>query len=691
MKLWRSLLAVVLAMLMMASMSVCAFAYTDVDPATNSYYDYIDLVDSLGLITANKMGDFSPKNYFTRGDALITAYRMIYGGDEGLEAYNNNAFLFDDVDDSHPIMPYVNWAYDNNLITNELAERNFGAAEPISAPEFLTLFVKVGNINPSTSASGDGMDDMDDMGDMGGMDDGMMMLSLDEETPADDGMYEGDDSLADGEGTVASDLVYPDSYVDAAFSWAGDIFGDEPTITREMAAMAIAQLLWYQDDGTPIDLTTLVDDAGNRLDCFATNVYGLNKVNLTIRATADRTMGYEFEGDVLLSNGSILTTDEDLSPYIGHSVTVTFRDLNSSSTLTEDEQIISYTLNSMMLMKPALADITFTNYTEFTVSSMGMEFYITGATELYYNDEPWNEDPLNNLITIAGGAGGTITTRPNMSFTLVPSDIFDPESNKNLIIEGFVEEHHPAKIVDISDGVYTLYDYYARGTENEYISFSINDIVFQTSASAVGDYVNFYTTNGTCYLLDGSAIKTKITSMKGNDLTLEDGTVLTPHQLFKRSSMLPVMDTELIVVTEDVDGTYYLAWEYANAKEKTPALILSFTENLDSVTYHVYDCPTGEEIDIEVPVDNIYTTTQIGEGEFIYYSMDQSGVYSAVRANVSEKVHLGVETEDYFVESTTGTEYKKSSYYYGNMYTDTFKADYYKMILDVTGNVLALI
>ncbi len=664
MKLWKSLLAAVLSMLLMASMSVCAFAYTDVG-ADNSYFEYIDVVDSLGLITANKMGDFSPKNYYTRGDALITAYRMIYGSDEGLDAYKSNMYLFDDVDDMHPILPYVNWAYDNGLITNELAERNFLPAEPISAPEFLTLFVKVGNINPVASGGDGGMDDM---------------------MP-----YSEEDGLADGEGTVGSQLVYPDSYVDAAYSFAGDIMGDEAKITRELAAMAIAQLLWYQDDSTPIDLTTVVDDYGNRLDCFATNVYGLNKVNLTIRATKNRTLGYEVGGDVLLSNGSILTTEEDLSAYVGHSITVTYCDNDRSGTLTEDEKIVSYVLNSMMLMEPALSDINFSSYTDFTVSAMGMSFYITNATKLYYNDELWNQDPLNNLITIAGGVGGTITTRPNMSFTVIPSDIFDPVSNNNLVMEVFVEEHHPAKIIDVSDGVYTLYDYYARGTEKEYVNFSTSDIVFNTSATSVGDYVNFYTSGGKCYLLDGSAKKVKLSKVEGNDLLLEDGTRLTPHQLFKRASTLPALNTELIVITEDVDGTFYLGWEYANAKEKTPALILSFVENLESVTYHIYDCSTATETDIEVPTDNIMSSTQIVDGEFIYYSIDTEGAYSVVRANVSDKVHLGVETKDYFVESTTGTEYKKSAYYYGNMYTDTFKADYYKMVMDVAGNVLALI
>ena len=686
MKLWKSLLAAVLSVLLIASMSVCAFAYTDVG-AESSYYEYINVVDSLGLITANKMDDFSPKNYYTRGDALITAYRMIYGSDEGLEEYANNMYLFDDVDDMHPVLPYVNWAYDNGLITNELAERNFQPAEPISAPEFLTLFVKVGNIDPTASSGGNmGGDEMGG-GEMG---DDMMPFALAEETPEEETPEE-DEGLADGEGTVDSGLVYPDSYIDAAYSFAGDIMGDEAKITRELAAMAIAQLLWFQDDSTNIDLTTLEDGYGNRLDCFATNVYGLNKVNLTIRATKDRTLGYEVSGDVLLSNGSILETDEDLSAYVGHSITVTYCDTDRSGTLTEDEKIVDYVLNSMMFLDPPLSDITFSSYTDFMVSALGMTFYITNASKLYYNDELWNQDPLNNLITIAGGVGGTIKTRPNMSFTVIPSDIFDPVTNNNLVMEVFVEEHHPAKIIDVSDGVYTLYDYYARGTKNECVSFSTSDIVFETSATSVGDYVNFYTTGGKCYLLDGSAKKVKLSKVEGNDLLLEDGTRFTPHQLYKRSSNLPALNTELIVVTEDKDGSYYLSWEYANAKEKTPALILSFVENLETVTYHIYDCTTDTETDIEVPTDNIMSASRIEEGEFIYYSMDTEGAYSVVRANVSEKVHLGVETDTYFVESGTGTEYKKSAYYYGNMYTDTFKADYYKMILDVAGNVLALI
>ena len=665
MKLWRSLLATVLVVLLMASMSVCAFAaYTDV-AESNSYYEYIKVVDSLGLISANTMGDFSPKNYYTRGDALITAYRMINGSDEGLEDYAIDQYLFDDVDSEHPVLPYLNWAYDNNLITNELEEKIFAPAEPISAAEFLTLFVKVGNINPAASA--------------GSSDGGMMMMS--EETTG-----------GDGEGTVAEELIYPDSYIDAAFDFAGDIMGDEETITREMAAMAIAQLLWFQDSGTPIDLTTLETDSGERLDCFATNVYGLSKVNLSIRATANRTMGYDFDGDVLLSNGCVMESEEDLSKYIGHPIVVTYRDMDRSGTLTQDEEIISYLLNSLMILNPELSEIMLMDYTTFSVSTIGLSFNITNATKFYYNDQIWGEDPLINLVSIVGGTGSVIANRPNMVFTVVPSEVFDPVSGVSLVLEVFVEEHHPAKIVDVADGVYTLYDYYARGTDKEYVSFATNDIVFNTSASSVGDYVNFYTTGDKCYLLEGSALKTKITAMNGTSLTVEDGTVLTPHQMYKRASTLPEIGTDLVVITEDVNGTYYLGWEYPNSQEKTPALVLNYTENMNGVSYLIYDCSTGAETTIEVPTDNIFATSRIEKGEFIYYSIDTAGNYSVVRANLSEKeVHLGVETEEYFVESNTGTEYKKSKYYYGNMYSDTFKPDDYKFVLDVSGNVLALL
>ncbi len=660
MKLWRSLLAVVLAVMLIASMSVSAFAYTDVLEG-DTYYDYVHIVDSLGLIPANNVGDFNPKGYYTRGEALITAYRMINGGDEGKEEYESDMGLFEDVDSAHPLLPYLNWAYDNSLITNELEEKKFHPADPISAAEFLTLFVKVGNIDPNASASeGEG-------------------------APMSGG---------DGAGTTAGELSYPESYIDAAYDFAGDILGDEETITREMAAMAIAQLLWYQDSETSIELTTLVDDQGNLLDNLATKVYGLNKVSLTIRATADRTMGFEFDGDVLLSNGSVMSTDEDLSPYIGHPIVVTYRDMDRSNTLTEDEEIISYLVNSLMIVKPEQAEIALTDNTTFTVNTMGMYFYMTNATRFYYNDRLWPEDPAINLINIAGSTGSksVIVNRPNMVFTVIPSEIFDSVTNNCLILEVFVEEHHPAKIVDVTDGVYTLYDYYARGTDKEYVQFSTDKIVFKTGNSSVGDYVNFYTAGDTCYMLDGSAIKTKIDSVApGNVLVLEDGTKLTPHHLYQRSNTIPEAGKEMVIITEDVAKTHYLAWEYPNAVEKMSAMIISMTENLETVTYVLHDCTTGQQITIDVLLDNIYATSRIEAGEFIYYSKDTNGQYSVVRANVSEKVKLGVETEGYFVESSTGKIYNKSKYYYGNLYTDTFKEDYYKMVLDVSGNVLALI
>lgn len=665
MKLWRSLLATVLAVMLILSMSVSAFAYTDV-PESDSYYEYVHIVDSLGLIPANTMGDFNPKGYYTRGEALITAYRMINGGDDGLDDYGEDMSLFEDVDSMHPILPYLNWAYDNSLITNELEEKMFRPADPISAAEFLTLFVKVGNIDPFAAAEG---------GEGG-----------------EGGEFSGGGESGDGAGTTTGELVYPDSYVDAAYDFAGDIMGDEETITRDMAAMAIAQLLWYQDSETNIDMTSLEDEDGNRLDCFATNVYGLNKVTLHIRGTANRTMGYDFDGDVLLSNGNVLETEEDLSKYIGHPIVVTFRDMDRSGTLTEDEEIISYTLNSMMILNPTLTEITLTDYTTFTVSNIGLSFNITNATKFYYNDSVWGEDPINNLITIAGGtgAGAIITNRPNMEFTVVPSEVF-AESGENLVLEVFVEEHRPAKIVDSVDGKITLRDYYMKGTDKEYVQFDLSDVEFKTSNSAVGDYVNYYTSGKTCYILDGSALKTQIASVgAGNTLNLKDGTVLTPHQMYKRADTIPEAGKDLIIITEDATGTYYLGWEYPTALEKTPALIISLSEDADSVTYVLFDCASGEQITLDVALDNVYASSKIEAGEFIYYSMDAAEQYSVVRANVSDKVKLGVETDDYFVESSTGKIYNKSKYYYGNLYTDTFKEDYYKMILDVSGNVLAL-
>lgn len=674
MKLWKSLLASVLAILLIMSTSLCAFAYTDISE-DNQYKEYIKIVDSLGLIPANTMGDFNPVGYYSRGEALVTAYRMINGSDGDLDDFRSGGQLFEDVDSSNPYFPYVNWAYDNSLITNEIEEQKFAPADPISGAEFLTLFVKVGGVDIDAVLNAGGGSGED--GEGGGEGSG-------EETA---------ESGADGAGTSTGEYTYPDTYIDAAFDFAGDVAGDEEKITREVAAMTIAQLLWYQDSETNIDLSSLQDDNGNYLNNFATKVYGLNKVSMNIRATKNRKMGYEFDGDVLLSSGYEMKTDEDLSRYIGHPISITFRDHDKSGTLTDDEEIIDYTVNSLMIMTPELADLTLTSYTEFSVTSIGLTFAITNATKFYYNDEIWSEDELINLISIAGGTGNNavISTRPNMMLTVVPSEVADSDSGSTMILEIFVEEHRPAKIVDISNGAYTLLDYYSRGTANEYQQYDASDIVFSTSNTAVGDYVNFYTSYGKCYILEGSAKETTVKSIgAGNTLTLEDDTVLTPHQLFRRSNTLPEIGKKIVAITEDVTGTYYLGWEYPNSMEKTPAMVLSYTEKGASVLYHIYDCTTKTEKDLDVNIDNIDAASAIEEGEFVYYSKDSDGNFAITRANVSDKVKLGVETDEYFVESGTGTIYKKSKYYYGNLYTDTFKEDYYKMILDVSGNVLAL-
>ncbi len=633
MKLWKSLMATVLLMIMLMMMGVSAGAYTDVT-VSNEYVDYITLADELGIMPATTQGDFYPHDYFTRGDALVALYRMLHGSDDGITAYNNGDELFTDIPSGHGLFPYVKWAYDTSLLTNDLEEAVFAPAEAMTEDELIVLLVKA--------------------------------LRLE---------------------TADAPLEYPAGYVDKAAAFSSVLSGGEDKVLRDKAAQALIEALWFQDEDTMVDITLLEDDEGNRLDALVTNVFGLNQVELTVRATKDRSMGFELEKDVLLSNGYQLETEEDMTDYIGYTIVVTFCDMDQSGTLTEDERIVSYEINSSMVLYPMLSALKLTSYASMTFTEIGFDFGITNFTEKYYNDDAWPTEDFGNLIEIAGGVGSDImiTNRPNMQLAMVP------DSSGLRIQYMFATEKRPGKIVDITGSIYTIRDYYQKGTENEYLKVDAEDMVFEGSSNAVGDYINFYTSHGKFYAGEGTALVTTVKeNMPGNQLLLASDLVVTPHLYFERASQYAPIGEEIVVLVDDVIGSYYYGWEYLDEIQPTPVLVKDAFTVYGGVTYVLYNCETKEEFETTILTDNIYAGSEIKVGEFLYYSKDTTGAEKVERAKYTDKVKLGVETEEYFVESSTGRILTKSKSYYGNLYTDTFKEDYYRVYFDIAGNVFAL-
>lgn len=633
MKLWKSLMATVLLMIMLMAMGVSAGAYSDVS-AASEYADYIALADKLGIMPATTQGDFNPHDYFTRGDAIVALYRMLHGSDEGITAYKSGEELFTDISYDHGLFPYIKWAYDTSLITNDLEEAVFSPAEAITEDELIVLLVKA--------------------------------LRLE---------------------TADAPLEYASGYVDKVGAFTMALAGGEDKVLRDKAAQALVEAMWFQDEDTMVDISLLEDDEGNRLDCLVTNVFGLNQIELTVRATKNRPMGFDVEKDVMLSNGYQMDCEDDLSDRVGYSIAVTYCDMDQSGTLTQDEEIISYEVNSSMVLYPMLAALKMTSYANMTFTEIGFDFAITNFTEKYYNDDKWPEAEYGNLIEAAGGAGGglSILNRPNMQLSAVP------DASGLRIQYLFATEKRPGKIVDITGSIYTIRDYYQRGTDNEYIKVDVEDMVFVGSSNAVGDYINFYESYGKYYIHDGSALITKVKeNLTGNQLLLESNLTVTPHLYFERNSQYAPIGEEVVVLVDDVTGSYYYGWEFMDEIQPTPVLVKEAFTVYGGVTYVFYNCETKEEFETTILTDNIYAGSEIKVGEFLYYSKDTTGAEKIERAKYTDKVKLGVETEDYFVESSTGRILTKSKSYYGNLYTDTFKEDYYRVYFDIAGNVFAL-
>ncbi|MBQ8605968.1 MAG: hypothetical protein IJ408_04465, partial [Clostridia bacterium] len=147
MKTFRSLLAAVLVMILVCSLSVSAFAYNDVDPS-NENLAAIEFVDRLGIIPSTWNGDFQPEQYFSRADLVIAAYKMLYGEAIDPTVYESTNLAFNvssqgDIEDGSALASYLMWAVDNYLITTNVGDALFRPAEPVTANELMTVLAKL--------------------------------------------------------------------------------------------------------------------------------------------------------------------------------------------------------------------------------------------------------------------------------------------------------------------------------------------------------------------------------------------------------------------------------------------------------------------------------------------------------------------------------------------------------------------
>ena len=141
-------------------------------------------------------------------------------------------------------------------------------------------------------------------------------------------------------------------------------------------------------DGTLNELGVYTSFEGEPLDSLAVNVFHMSSVDLIIRATTGKTLGYDVKNGTLLSNGADVDLGEDLSDYVGYGISVTYRDGDNSGTYTEDEDVLTYSIGSTVTATVPLDDLSIASGNSISVVSGSASFQIGSSTFMYLNDDP---------------------------------------------------------------------------------------------------------------------------------------------------------------------------------------------------------------------------------------------------------------------------------------------------------------
>ncbi|MBQ8599836.1 MAG: S-layer homology domain-containing protein [Clostridia bacterium] len=614
----KSLLAAVLMVVMIASLSVSAFAvyeeitYDDVDERYGTTLSdvntvYIKFADALGIVSALKNDTFLPELTITRGEAVKIAYRMLHDDYDELSEYGSTNTDFDengdegDISDISLLKPYLAWAMDYQLINSEyVTDKKFQPNANITGEEFITLIAKTVGIST-------------------------------EEDNAD--AY-----------TAFQDEVLTGSEVDAS----------SETVNREQAAVIVARAMVYDPNGSISEETFVEfkDFDGNPLNSLSTKIYGCTVTDQTIRATRETPLNFEVTEDVLLSNGAQFSVDADLSSCIGFPIRVVYMDKDGSGTITDDEQVITYEIPAPIVVECTLPDITFYGHSYFTASIEGTTYSVYPQSTLYLNGDIWPGDAVYRLSEVVSQYSGTTSVtgankaRPNLKFTFV-------QTGTTYVDLVLAEEWIPGKVVNVSENYISILNYY----NNNLMTYEDKDIAAAGLANPQpGDFVNFYESNGKLHITAGSTVvldeygltDTDILSGKGAEETA--ATTYVPHYFMSKSGR-PVSEmTGPVIAVLDSTRTTYLAVEEVMKTKEAAIQIESLTPAADGMSYNIVarERETGNTVNLTVDTDRISNATgEINPGDWYTYATTAGGkvnLYGVDRLQVT-----AIESDDYFI------------------------------------------
>lgn len=640
MRTFRSLMAAVLTVVMIACLSVSTFAayeeiaYDDVSEMYNTSLSgvntiYIKFADKLGIVPSLTDGSFNPYGTVSRIDALKMAYRMLHYNYDELADYSSVNTDFDDtgdgsgdISDVYMLKPYIAWALDYQLINSEgVPEKKFEPNKPITGVEFITLMAKVLGI-------------------------------------------------ATNEGTVedyesAMEIVLMDAEVSV----------DSETINREQAAVVVARAMLYDPEYGDVNEDMYVNFSDYDINCLATNVYGCHNTQLTIRATKQRPMGYSgIIHDVLFSNGAQVDLGADMSSFVGYQIDIIYKDADGSRTFTEDEEIITYQMVSPWITTVSLSDVSFESFAALkATSSQGAIVKLQTNSLLYLNDALWPLEDVYDLVDLAEyiefapdattKPATTIKNRPNLQFTFIQ------HTSAEMADVVLANEWIPGKIMTVTDdyiGVYSYYDNKTYVYEDNYIEMT--NIVNPKA----GDFVNFYLVGDKMYMNAGDtllldnyvetvdATKGAMLSTVVNDETLK----LQKHLFYNEGQLtMPSLGGRPVVAVLDSTRTAYIALEEPAATEEILIEVVSATTTDGENATIVAMVPGATETIVlkDVAIANISSQTGIVDTGSIYTYYETTG--GAIYMHGVDPVEMTViETDDYFI-TEGGQKYLKTADY----------------------------
>ncbi len=637
MKFLKSLTAMCIIFMLACTMCFSAFAYNDVR-VENENMKAIEFVDRLGIITSTWDGDFKPDQYLTRADAIVAIYRMLYRDNIDVSLYETAALDFvgdgevGDINDLSVLKAYLCWAVDNYLVTTNVENSLFKPSEPITANELLTLLAKV--------------------------------LCL-----------------------VEDGAEYPDDCVDSIGGVDTGLEAGDTPVTREQAAVAFAAAI-VSSEGMSGEIGVYTDEDGNPIDSLASKVFNMSSIDLVIRATTGKKLGYDVQNGVLLSNGADVDIGADLSEYVGYGITITYSDTDGSNTYTEDEEILTYSVSSTISATVDASDLNITSGNTAALKYEDQEFRFTTATFLYLNEAPWPvDDPnydLSTLVASLKGTNKTVYNRPNLIFKCMKF------AEDDAAITIFATEYKPGKVVGINNGIYTIYDYYYAGTSKEYINYNVLDCKFSTTVK-VGDFVSFYEANGTCYINAGNAVTTAVKSIKTGQLpdytgytsefTFADDSVHQEHAFYKAGDVIIKAQEDLkgpkyTFITDGTEQSFIITWEafqtnYATLKIKE--IISNAANQLSKIKAE--NIKTGDEVEFFVKFDNINSATPLAVGDIVTYT-DNMTEQDAANKNFKPTIYIKKneavtidayydETNKCFIDNSTQQKYLFNQFFKG--------------------------